>query len=143
MKSAGMLAALALASGIAGCSVSTSSFNDASTAGGEVVGSIGVPPPALPAPHPALGAFLDGPVGQRLGDADRDKAYQAEVDALSTGDRKTWRGLKGNFGYVAPAASAGADGCRSFSHTIYIGGRAQVGTGSGCPGPDGSWKITG
>ena len=141
MKRLKVLSVLTLGLGMAGCSVSTASFNSSSGMGGAVVGSIGTPDVA-PAPPPAMGPFLEGPLGQRLGEADRDRAFHAELDALQSGERKSWRGVKGNFGYVVPAATAGPDGCRSFSHTVYIAGRPQTGSGSGCPTPDGSWKVT-
>lgn len=132
-----------LASGAAACSVATSSFNDGSGVGGAVVGSLGTPPLAAASPvHPAYGAFLEGPTGTRLGDADRDRAFQAEVDALASGDRKTWRGIKGNYGFVVLGSGATPEGCRSFTHTVYIGGRPQTGAGTGCKGPDGVWTIT-
>ena len=140
-----VLGVAVLALSAAGCSVSTARFNDGAGVGGEVVGSIAAPPPApaAPASSPAMGAFLQGPIGQRLSDADRDRAYQAEIEALQSGNRNTWRGVKGNFGYVAPEADVRPDGCRGFSHTIYIGGRPQTGTGTGCRAPDGAWTVTG
>lgn len=143
MTQVGLVGGVALAMVLAGCSVSTSSINDSTGVGGAIVGSLGVPAASAPlqAP-PAMGAFLQGPTGQRLVDADRDHAYQAELDALSSGARTSWRGAKGTFGYVAPAA-AGQDGCRSFTHTIYIGGRPLSGGGTGCPAPGGAWVVTG
>ena len=144
MNAIGVLGGAVLAVGLAGCSVSTASFNDASGVGGAVVGSLGTPDaaPAAVTP-PMMGAFLEGPVGAKLGTADRDKAYQAELDALSSGDRKTWRGGKGSFGFVALAGAETPDGCRAFSHTVYIGGRPQSGKGTGCKAPDGAWRVTG
>lgn len=139
----GRVFSVLVAFGLAGCSLSTSSFDDASSVGGAIVGGVGLPVGSPPAGAPSLGALLEGPIGQRLDAADRDRAYQAELDAVASGTRKTWRGAKATFGYVAPASVAGPDGCRSFSHTIYIGGRPLTGTGAGCPAPDGAWKITG
>lgn len=123
--------------------------------GSGAVGPVAVasPPPAAPEPV-SYGAFLEGPVGQRLAAADRDKALAAEQDALAAGQRKTWRGTGGTYGYVEPAASGaapadgvppapGADACRTFTSTIYIGGRPQVGRGRGCPSPDGTYRIVG
>lgn len=122
---------------------------------GTTVGSLGAnatpgtPSPAAPAPV-AMGAFLEGPVGLRLDDADKDAAFKAETQALSTGERRTWRGSKGVYGYVEPGASGsapapadanGAGECRTFTHTVYFGGRPQVGHGSGCRAPDGTWRI--
>ena len=140
-----LIASLCLAVATGGCSVATSTVHDASAIGGTVVGSIGVPPvaAATPAAPASMGAFLDGPVGTRLADADRQRAYQAEEDALASGDRKTWRGVQGNYGFVVLSGSANPDGCQDFSHTIYIAGRPQSGKGTGCKGPDGTWRITG
>ena len=144
MNRIGAVGMMVFAGALAGCSVSTSSFNTGSVAGGAVVGSLGATgAPAAPAPPPAMGAFLEGPVGTRLGDADRDKAYGAELDALAAGDRRTWRGAKGSFGFVALSGPETPDGCRPFSHTVYIGGRPQSGKGTGCRAPDGTWRITG
>ncbi len=106
------------------------------------------PAPAAPAPV-VYGAFLDGPAGQKLGQADRDKALASEQDALASGQRRTWKGDHGTFGYVEPAAPStapdAADGamCRAFTSTIFIGGRPQVGHGRGCQGPDGSYRLVG
>jgi surface antigen len=108
-------------------------------------------------PPPVYGAFLDGPVGSKLDPADRDKALAAEQDALASGQRKTWKGGHGVYGYVepaattapapaaegAPAAEAAGPTCRAFTSTIYVGGRPQVGHGSGCQTPDGSYRIAG
>lgn len=145
--------ALAAALGTAGCSVS----------GLGSIGPIAAETPVAAAPPAvAYGSFLDGPVGQKLTAADRDKALAAEQDALASGQRRTWKGERGTFGYVEPAASSSASGaianadvaappsptvtadaCRTFTSTIYIAGRPQVGHGKGCPGPDGSYRITG
>ncbi len=134
------------------------------------LGAIGpvasAPPPVPAAPPPVVyGSFLEGPVGQKLSRSDRDKALAAEQDALAAGQRKAWRGDTGVYGYVEPAAApAGAspspvvvsdgiaatppvtgagDGCRSFTSTVYIAGRPQVGHGRGCPNPDGSYRVVG
>lgn len=139
-----VLGVVLLACGTAACSVATSSFNDGSSVGGAVVGSLGTSPAAAAPPlRPVMGAFLEGPIGMRLGDADRDRAYQAEVDALASGDRKTWRGIKGNYGFVVLGSGETPESCRTFTHTVYIGGRPQTGTGTGCKGPGGAWAITG
>lgn len=117
-----------------------------------------MPAPALPE-HVAMGSFLDGPVGSKLGDADREAAFKAESQAISMGERRTWRGAKGVYGYVVPGApasgtpgsEASADAnanaagseCRTFTHTVYFGGRPQVGHGTGCRNADGTWRIVG
>ena len=99
MKRLGLVSVGAIGMALAGCSVATSSFDSATATGGAIVGSIGAPPPVVPVPPPSMGAFLEGPTGRRLSEADRDKAFHAELDALAAGDRKTWRGNNGTFEY--------------------------------------------
>jgi surface antigen len=89
----------------------------------------------------ALGALLGGPVGSALTETDRESAYQAQIEALDGGQRKSWRGEHGVFGFVEPGPAAGGDGCRSYAPTIYIGGRPNKGHGVGCKQPDGGWKM--
>jgi len=102
--------------------------------------------PAAPAPLPtgaALGGILGGAVGAQLDEADRQAAYDAQVAALDAGQRRTWRGAHGAFGYVEPGPGAdSAQGfCRSYAQTIYIAGRPQRGHGLGCRQPDGAWRM--
>jgi surface antigen len=120
-------------------------------AGCSSVGSGAAPPPVVAAPSEpaaptipsgaALGGVLGGPIGASLGDSDRQTAWDAQVAALDSGQRRSWRGSQGVFGYVEPGAAAG-DGCRAYSQTIYIAGRPNRGHGVGCKQPDGSWKMT-
>jgi surface antigen len=119
-------------------------------AGCSSVGSGGAPPavaasaePAAPAipTGAALGGALGGPVGASLSDGDRQTAWEAQVAALDSGQRRSWRGSHGVFGYVEAGAATG-DGCRAYSQTIYIAGRPNRGRGVGCKQPDGSWKMT-
>jgi surface antigen len=129
-------------------------------AGCQSVGSNGAPPiaavaPAGPAgstvaPAPAevpaiptgaaLGGALGGPVGASLTDDDRQAAWQAQIAALDSGKRRSWRGAHGVFGFVEPGATTG-DGCRAYSQTIYVAGRPTHGRGVGCKQADGSWKM--
>src|SRR3984957_20647599 len=124
----------------------------ACSGGGPSLGSSAAP--AQPAPAPgaapalptgaALGGILGGSVGAQLDEADRQAAYNAQVAALDAGQRRTWRGEHGAFGYVEPGAAAdGAQGfCRSYAQTIYIARRPQRGHGLGCRQPDGAWRMT-
>jgi surface antigen len=100
----------------------------------------GIPAPAIPAGS-ALGGVLGGPVGASLTDDDRQAAWGAQVGALDSGQKRSWRGAKGVFGFVEPGAASG-DGCRAYSQTIYVAGRPTRGKGVGCRQPDGSWKMT-
>jgi surface antigen len=94
-----------------------------------------------PRPGAALGGVLGGPVGASLSDGDRQAAWDAQIAALNSGQRRSWRGAHGVFGFIEPGAAMG-DGCRAYSQTIYIEGRPNHGRGLGCKQPDGSWKMT-
>jgi surface antigen len=89
----------------------------------------------------ALGGVLGGPIGASLSDADRQAAWTAQVAALDSGQRRSWRGAQGVFGFVEPGAETGA-GCRSYAQTIYVSGRPNRGQGVACKQPDGGWKMT-
>lgn len=93
--------------------------------------------PAGPAP---VTGWLAGPAGHALDETDRQRAFEAQLTAVDTGRRSSWRSAKGHFGLVEPGAEAGG-GCRSFTHTIYIDGRAQRGGGTACRAA-GGWRVT-
>jgi surface antigen len=93
-----------------------------------------VPPP----PPPPYVGLIDGSLGSSLAPGARTAANNAELTALASGERKTWRGDDGSYGYVAPAAGGGD--CRDFTHTVYINGRPQVGKGKACRAGEG-WKL--
>ena len=98
--------------------------------------------PAAPvATGAAIGGVFAGPIGASLSDADREAAWNAQVGALESGQRRSWRGSRGVFGFVEPGLEAGA-GCRAFSQTVYVAGRPNHGQGVGCRQTDGSWKMT-
>jgi surface antigen len=112
------------------------------------------PPPAAavatptgPAPTPEnvdpsmLGGVLAGSVGLGLENGDRVAAYKAQASALETGQRSSWRGERGVYGYVEAGAKQGS--CRSFSQTVYVAGRPYTGSGSACRQADGSWRVEG
>ena len=83
-------------------------------------------PPAEQAPD----GVLAGPLGGKLSEADRKSAFAAQIAALSSGQRKTWRGTSGAFGYVEPGGAGAFNGaCRAYTHTVYLAGRPQPGQG--------------
>jgi surface antigen len=96
--------------------------------------------PAIPT-GAALGSILGGPIGASLSEADRETAWNTQLAALASGQRRSWRGAHGVFGFVEPGAETGG-GCRAYSQTIYVAGRPNRGQGVGCKQPDGSWKMT-
>jgi surface antigen len=133
-----ILAAMILAAPLAGCS-------GFALGGGASETASQAPAPAGPATtaDAAPADFLSGPSGAGLNASDRETAYRATLDALDSGQRKSWRGEHGVFGDIEPAPAAGSDGCRSFAQTIYVAGRPNKGHGVGCKQPDGGWKMGG
>jgi surface antigen len=135
--------------GLAGCQSVGS--NDAppitgsTTPAGAATSSVAATPAGIPAPAipsgASLGGVLGGPVGASLSDDDRQAAWNAQVAALDSNQKRSWRGPHGVFGFIEPGAASG-DGCRAYSQTIYVAGRPNRGRGSGCKQPDGSWKMT-
>jgi len=123
---------------LAGCQSVGS--NDAPPVTGSTTAPAGIPAPAIPT-GAALGGVLGGSVGASLTDDDRQAAWQAQVGALDSGQKRSWRGAKGVFGFVEPGSASG-DGCRAYSQTVYVAGRPNRGKGVGCRQPDGSWKMT-
>ncbi|MGO9391543.1 hypothetical protein [Rhodoblastus sp.] len=115
--------ALAVFASLAGC---------ASTPGETPKAAAVVAPPA-----PYMG-LANGSLGQSLTASARTAANNAELAAVTSGERKTWRGDDGSYGYIAPAA-AGGD-CRDFTHTVYINGRPQTAKGTACHVGD-AWKL--
>jgi surface antigen len=125
---------IALAGGLAGCGTIS--------LGAVTTGAPAAAAPVAPADLP-IGDALGTSLGAQLDPADRQAAYAAEVEAVSSGERHPWRGPKGAYGYV----DAGGDvyrtegACRQYTQTIYIAGRPHTGTGLGCHQADGSWHI--
>lgn len=111
-------------------------------------GCVGAPLPEVVAAAPAVpgkpvisGQALS--LGKSLTDEERQAAFDAQVAALEKGQRQTWKGKHGAFGYVEPGAeSARADGvCRDYVHKIYVAGRPQSGNGSACRDASGAWRF--
>jgi len=133
---AGLAAGLVLS--LSGC---LSMSNDAPVVAAATPGVVApAAPAAAPPPPPSYAGLIDGSLGASLNANDRTAANKAEVAALASGERRTWRGDDGSYGYVAPAAGGGD--CRDFVHTVYINGRPKVGKGSACRQGD-SWKLNG
>jgi surface antigen len=99
--------------------------------------------PTAPAGASAVKGWLAGPVGQLLEEPDRERAFAAQLSAAETGQRASWRSARGHFGFVEPGPEKQGPGgpCRSFSHAIYIDGRAQRGEGSACRTSSGAWTV--
>jgi len=105
------------------------------------------PPPQAAAPAPvdnALQGFVMKPEVATLPEGERRTAGDAQYRAVSQGQRQSWRGASGSFGFIEPGAEAsGVNGvCRTYSHTIYLNGRPVSGAGEACRGANGVWRIT-
>jgi surface antigen len=98
--------------------------------------------PGAPVLRPITG-WLATAAGDALDAADRERAFAAQISAAETGQRASWRSAKGHFGFVEPGPEgAGLSGtCRPFTHTIYVDGKAQRGTGSACRSSAGVWDV--
>jgi surface antigen len=103
------------------------------------------PPQATPlaAPEPPAPGVVGAGVGRELDAADRATAIAAQQEAVDSGQRKSWRGAHGAYAFIEPAPEAGLDGCRDYSHKIFIDGRPQQAKGRACKGADGRFRATG
>ena len=92
-----------------------------------------------------IGGVTGNAIGRDLDERDRQMAYDAQMAAFESGQRRPWRGARGAYGYVEPGPEyAEARGtCRNFTHRIYVGGRPASSTGVACLRPDGVWQIVG
>ena len=138
--------------GVAGVALALGGCASTGSPGPTMAALPATPPP--PPPPVNYGTFLGGSVGSKLPDADRTAALDAETGAIEAGQRRSWKGSKGVYGYVEPApavasaaAAPAADGtappqCRSFTSTIFFGGRPLTGHGTGCEAADGTWHLT-
>jgi len=117
--------------------LSLSACNSTSTEGPAAAAAPEAAAPPPPAPYVGLAG---GSLGQNLDAASKLAANKAEASALASGERKTWRGENGAYGYVAPGAANGD--CRELTHTIYVNGRPNVGKGTACKSGE-SWKLNG
>jgi surface antigen len=95
-----------------------------------------------------LGAMLGSEVGRSLDRADQAAHQQATYRALEyepAGSRVGWSNPQnGNAGYVTPTRTYQTQAqqvCREYETTIYVGGRAETGTGTACREADGRWRI--
>jgi surface antigen len=100
------------------------------------------PPPVVAAPaapEPPAPGVVGVAIGQSLSDKDKDAAIAAQQAAVSSGQRKAWKGAHGAYGFVTPEPE-GASGCRGYTHRIFINGRPQEAKGEACKAGD-AWRV--
>ncbi len=101
------------------------------------------------APGGINGGVLANAIGSTLDERDRQRAYDAEVQALEQGEPGEpvgWRGhVPGRHGTIVPGVNYETKGvrCRDYSHTIFIDGKPQIARASACRNPDGTWSPVG
>ncbi|QRG04850.1 hypothetical protein EZH22_17020 [Xanthobacter dioxanivorans] len=140
MVSARLPAALLLAVGLAGCASDGAS-------GGRSLTAAAALPSAPVMSGTVSGGLISGGIGNGLDEADRRRAYDAEVSALETGGPGYpvgWKGENGARGTVIagpPYSRPGFQSCRDYSHTIYIDNRPQIARGAACRTQDGRWQA--
>jgi len=108
--------------------------------------SVGAPPPVSAANTPAVAAppapapgVIGAAIGQTLDETDRTAAIAAQQDAIASGNRKSWRGGSGAYGFITPGPESG--GCREYTHRVFINGRPQEAKGRACQ-ENGLWRVT-
>lgn len=137
MVSTRLPAAVLLAVGLSGC---------ASDSGSRSLGAAAALPTAPVMTGTVSGGLISGGIGNGLDEADRKRAYDAEISALETGGPGYpigWKGDGGARGTVIagpPYNRAGFQSCRDYSHTIYIDNRPQIARGAACRTPEGRWQ---
>ncbi|MDQ0506531.1 hypothetical protein [Xanthobacter agilis] len=120
----------------------------ASDANSNLKGPGNIALPTAPVMRGAVsGGLISGAIGNGLDDADRQKAYDAEIAALETGGPgypvgwKSDDGARGTVIAGPPYHRPGFQTCRDYSHTIYIDNRPQIARGAACRNADGKWQA--
>jgi surface antigen len=95
----------------------------------------------------AIGGLIGNRIGASMDEEDRRMAYEAEMAALEQGQVGApygWRNPGSNhYGNIVPGPVYVQRGsrCRSYTHTVYIGGQPEVVRGTACRNPDGTWTA--
>ena len=120
-------------------------------AGGAAGAAIGGPKNRVPglAIGAVVGGIIGNQIGQSLDEEDRRMAAAAEYEALERGQPGAptpWDNPQTQHrGQIVPGKpyKQGNQDCRSYTHTIYIGGEPQTARGTACRQPDGTWHTVG
>lgn len=110
--------------------------------GGSVAGRTAAPPPE----GALIGGVASQSIGRSLDDRARQRAEQAEYQALEYGRAGSpidWQADRGGFrGEVTPGPRYRVNtyDCRDYSHKIWAGGDPQSARGTACRQAGGSWR---
>jgi surface antigen len=122
----------AVADGAAGAAIAGSKNRE----GGIIIGAV-------------VGGLIGNQVGASMDAEDRRLALAAEYQALEYGQAGAptpWDNPQTQHrGQIVPGKpyQQGAQFCRPYTHTIYIGGQPQTARGTACRQPDGTWQTVG
>ena len=151
MRRAPILAILAVAAALAACGPGNK--QGTGTIVGAVAGGAAIAGSKNRAGGIAIGAVVGGLIGNQVGrsmdEEDRRLALAAEYQALEYGQAGAatpWDNPQTqNRGQIVPGKpyQQGAQFCRPYTHTIYIGGQPQTARGTACRQPDGTWQTVG
>jgi surface antigen len=97
----------------------------------------------------AIGTLAGALAGRQLGryveGNDQQYAANAEEQAVSQNQSITWNNSDtGRRGVVEPVRTyenQNGQTCREYTHTVYIGGRAESARGTACRDADGTWRL--
>jgi surface antigen len=154
MRRAPTVALLLLAALLAACGPSNKQGTGTivgAVAGGAAGAAIGGSKNRIPGM--AIGAVVGGVIGNQIGrsmdEEDRRMAAAAEYQALEYGQPGAptpWDNPQTQHrGQIVPGKYYQQNGqyCRSYTHTIYVGGEPQTARGTACRQPDGTWRAIG
>lgn len=145
MRLGGLVVLGAMGAALAGC-VSTGPNEGVGTMGGAVLGGSGDGRVAAPAAGALVGGVAGQSIGRGLDDRDRQRAEQAEFEALDSGrpgSPVVWSGgREGYRGEVVPGPRYRVNNydCRDYTHRIWTGGEPQVARGTACRQDNGAWR---
>lgn len=94
-----------------------------------------------------IGGLIGNQIGRGLDQADQQRAYYAEQQALERypdGQYSRWENPNnGNYGYTVPERTyqTSSGYCREYQTTIIVDGRPETGRGTACRLPDGTWRV--
>ena len=145
-----LMLAVGVAFGAAGCSQTTGPNESGGTilgalAGGMIGSQIGKGSGNTAAiiAGTMLGGMVGSSIGRGLDEEARRQASGAQSLALSSGRQTQWKAPSGSYGFVdpGPVYAENTRTCRSYTHRIYINGKAETGSGTACKAADGTWDI--
>ena len=125
--------------------------SDSGQSSGIIVGSIagkgGSKARGSPPARTVIGGIGGNAIGQRLDATDRQKAASAEYRALEygqSGKAIAWKSTKTpTSGTIVPGKpyKQGSVFCRTYTHTLHLGGPPETLHGTACRQADGTWRT--